>query len=150
MDKYLDPPNALDIIEDIKKCKTIGEVKNIANKIFPGWIITYLPKYCDDYPHLTDNWNVVSKSIGIEKQSIIIVDDIFFDKSCYSVITIFSECFTRAGFLVRKKNDYFPCMKCKSAIPSLELWNFFKRKEIAIPDTWSSTCKQCQLLFHSA
>ena len=39
MDKYLDPPNAIEIIEKIKGLPTIGDVKALINEVFPSWWI---------------------------------------------------------------------------------------------------------------
>ena len=36
-DKYIDPENSLEIIEQIKTLPTLGDVKRLSEQIFPDW-----------------------------------------------------------------------------------------------------------------
>lgn len=140
--KYLDPPNVDEIIEKVKTLPTIGDIKLLAEEIFPDWYVSTAKEYSKDYPNLTENWKVVCKAIKITQAQILFVNDVSFDNE-HSIIRMFSECFTRAGFSVRKKNDYTECSKCNAVIPSLELWSIFKEKGFQVPIIWSSNCVSC-------
>ena len=140
--KYLDPPNAIEIIEKVKTLPTIGDIKLLAEELFPGWCLSTAKEYSKDYPNLTENWKIVCKATKTTQAQILLVDDVFFEDE-NSIIRMFSECFTRAGFSVRKNNDYTECSKCKAIIPSLELWSIFKEKGFKVPITWSGDCVAC-------
>lgn len=140
--KYLDPPNAIDIIEKVKTLPTIGDIKLLAEEFFPGWYVSTAKEYSKDYPNLRENWAVVCKAIKTTQAQILLVDEVCFDDE-HSIIRMFSECFTRAGFSVRKKNDYTECSKCGAIIPSIELWSVFKEKGFKVPITWSCDCVSC-------
>ena len=114
----------------------------LAEEFFPDWYVSTAKEYSKDYPNLTENWKVVCKAIKITQAQILFVNDVSFDNE-HSIIRMFSECFTRAGFSVRKKNDYTECSKCKAVIPSLELWSIFKEKGFQVPIIWSSNCVSC-------
>jgi hypothetical protein len=142
LQKYLDPSNAIDIIEKVKTLRTIGEIKLLAEEFFPGWYVSTAKEYSKDYPSLTENWKLICNSIKTTQAQILLVDEVYFDDE-HSIIRMISECFTRAGFSVRKKNDYTECSNCGSIIPSVELWRIFKEKGFKVPITWSSDCVSC-------
>lgn len=141
--KYQNPPDHEDIMNQLKNAKTIGEVKNLVDKIFPTWFVTVLRGYSSDYPHLTDNWKKTCEEIGVAPAQVMIVDDFDFGPD-YSLIGHFAECFTRAGFSVRTKSQFIPCEKCMSAIPNETLYNLLKDKEgVRVPNVWKDTCISC-------
>ena len=143
MDKYIDPPNAAEIIAKIKTLPTIKDIKLLADELFPGWWCGTSKEYSNDYPHLRENWTRVCVSIRTKKSLIIFVDFLEFGID-HTVIKMFAETFTRAGFIVRKNSDYVKCSKCEHAIPSEEIWSIFKQKNFNVPLKWDSVCTKCK------
>lgn len=142
-DKYLDPYNASDIIEELKSLPTMGAIKSLIDNTFPTWFVTTMDKYCTDYPHLNKNWRTICQMGNVKSTQVMIVDDFEFNDS-HSLAIIFCECFTRAGFSVRRKQEFIPCNNCGSAVPTQLMWNLFKEKgKIKIPDVWSPNCSCC-------
>ena len=142
MDKYIDPPISVEIIDKFKTLPTIRDVKLFADDIFPGWYISSINEYCSDYPHLTENWKKVCSLIKCKRAQIIIVDDIIDDEN-HTIVKKFAECFTLSGFNVRTKDEYFECSNCGNAIPSFKLWKSFKEKRFTVPESWSTSCRDC-------
>lgn len=142
-DKYIDPSNTSEILNNLQNIPTLGEVKKLIDEVFPSWIITTMNIYCSDYPHLMTNWIQICRMSGVEPKQIIIVDDIVFDDS-HTLIKAFSECFTRSGFVVRRKNEYISCEKCCSAVPTENMWNILKEKGFEVPTKWNKYCSICQ------
>jgi hypothetical protein len=142
MDKYLDPPNVTEIIEQIKTLPTIGDIKLLADELFPGWWCSTIQEYSSDYPDLDKNWKSVCVSIGVKKALIVLVDFLEFTDN-HILLKMFAESFTRAGFNVRKNSDYITCSNCKGAIPCELIWSIFKEKNFNVPLKWSQTCQNC-------
>ena len=143
LDKYQDPQNLPEIIERLKHCESITNVRDLAHEIFPDWFIAILDEYCEDYPTLTTNWKKMCEITNTKPVSIIIVDELLFDDS-HRLIKGFAECFTRTGFVVRRKSEFIPCSICSKAIPTIKMYNLFKEKNISAPDSWSSMCLGCE------
>lgn len=143
MSKYLDPPYSSEIIKKITELQTIGDIKNLAEQVFPGWYVASSTDFCNDYPHLSTNWKKFCDLINVNRTLIILVDDISFDDS-HTVIRTFSECFTRSGFSVRSIDEYILCSECNKVIPSNHLWSVFKEKGAQVPLEWSERCSTCQ------
>jgi hypothetical protein len=62
----------------------------------------------------------------------------------YSLIKIFSEIYTISGFIVRSKDELFPCSVCNKAIPNRETFNKIKELDIYLPiSDWDNTCFYC-------
>ena len=117
---YYDPVNKQEIIDNINKSPTLKDVKDILDETFPTLFIGIMKKYSDDYTHLQENWNKICKQIGINTTQIIIFDDFPYDdtEEKHELAKLFSECFTKAGFSVRRKSEYIPCKTCDLAIPT--------------------------------
>jgi hypothetical protein len=141
-DKYLDPPNTIEILNKLLNTPTLGGVKSLVDETFPTWFVTIMESYCSDYPHLLKNWKQLCELSGVNRAQIIIVDDISFDDS-HTLIKAFAECFTRSGFVVRRKNEYIPCEKCGCAVPSEAMWGIFKEKGLQVPEKWNFYCTKC-------
>ena len=139
---YTDPKNVEEVIENIKNCPTIKDINNLLENTFPGWILYYLVKYSDDYPHLESNWNSVIEKYNIKKGKIMIVDEIISDEN-HTLINLFCNIYTQVGFIVRSKNELIPCKVCDKAIPSEESYNKMKKLNIIVPDEWQVICKNC-------
>lgn len=141
-DNYIDPSNTIDILNKLRDLPTLGDVKKLVDETFPKWIITTMNSYCSDYPHLTENWNNLCDISGAVPSQVLIVDNIVFDDS-HKLTKTFCECFTRSGFSVRRKIEFFPCEKCNCAIPSRNMWSEFKKKNHKIPEKWRNICVGC-------
>ena len=142
-DKYLDPPHTIEVLNKLRDTPTLRDVKKLVDETFPTWFVTTMEVYCSDYPHLMKNWKQVCEMSGTKPAQIMIVDDISFDDA-HTVVKAFSECFTRSGFAVRRKEEYIPCEKCGSAVPTEMMWSIFKQKGFQVPEKWSNYCTGCQ------
>ena len=65
-DKYNNPTNTDEITEELRECKTLGEVKNLTERVFPEWFVTTISKFSVDYPQFQQNWEMVCKKIGVK------------------------------------------------------------------------------------
>jgi len=140
---YKDPENIDTLLEKMKEVESIEDISDLVTNIFPTWIIGLLDDFSDDYPHIQKGWINMCKKIGLKRNKIIIVDDMVFDKEHTFIIAI-AECFTRAGFMVRRKSEYIPCKVCKKAVPSYQSWEVMKENYIpCIPTIWKDTCSTC-------
>lgn len=141
-DKYKDPSNNLEILEKLKNLPTILDIKLYIDELYPEWCITFMENYSSDYPHLIKNWEHLCSQLKVKPTQIMIVDKISFDDS-HSIISHIAECYTKLGFCVRTKNDYFPCSICNKAIPTYKIWKLFKDKNLPVPKEWSMNCTNC-------
>lgn len=144
MSQFSDPDNLDKIIEDIKSCRTIGELIELVNNVFSGWIIGLVPKYCSAYPHLTQNWHYICNQNRVRPAMIVIVSYLS-DDSEHSLMNIFLDAFYKAGFVVRLVNHFAPCSSCYQAIvPSRSIYDKFVENNILrLPSLWTSTCQNC-------
>ena len=145
VNKYRDPDNVNEILEKIKLCSSLKDIEILLKEVYPDWIIEFLQKYSYDYPHLQMNWENMTKNFNIKHAQIMIVDEVIKEnKENYSLLIIFSEIFTRSGFIVRGKDELFPCRICGSAIPNEEIYNKIKESKIEfIPSKWQKNCVNC-------
>jgi hypothetical protein len=141
-EKFKDPENIEEVKNSLKNCPTLKEVIDLIEKTFPGWIITFLDKYSNDYPHLETNWDIITKETNIHKAKILIVDKIE-EHDNYELIQIFVQLFNKVGFIVREKTEIFPCRVCKSAIPHKASYDKMKELKINVTDEWSEKCSEC-------
>ncbi len=140
--KYIDPSNLEDVLEHIKTLPTLKEVLELSKSTFPDWIICFLDKFSQDYPHMENNWNTLTSKHNIRKGQIMIINYLV-DDDKHRLINIFTEIFTQAGFVVRTKYELFPCEVCNSAIPSLGFYNKMKEQNLNVPEVWSKKCSNC-------
>jgi len=141
-DEFIDPSNVDEIIERIKKCPTMKDVNDILYEIYPRWILIYLDKYSEDYPHLQSNWEKITEQQKIKKCQLVIVQKIINDDK-YTLINTFAEIYTRAGFIIRTKDEIIPCEKCFSAIPNIEMYETMKKSGLPVPERWLRVCEKC-------
>ena len=142
--KYSDPPNMQDILEELKSLPTLGEVNTLINRVFPEWQVASLDGYCGFYPHLTNNWDIMCKRIGVKPTQILIVRELAFDDD-HILLRTFVECLTRAGFSVKRMLDYVPCGKCdRIAVPTPQIYSVMKEKGVSVPDRNIPICKACR------
>ena len=144
MNNYEDPNNVEDIIEEIKSLPTLGDIKPLVDKYFPGWIIGTLDGYSKDYMFLENNWRTVCNMMNIKPLKIMIVDSNIVLDSSHKLISLFSEILTKSGFCVRSKNHLLPCKKCGRALPQPEFYDVLKtNNNFKIPRIWSTVCENC-------
>jgi hypothetical protein len=146
IDKYLDPPNVEEILDQIKSCPTLGDVVQTVTRLYPDWILGVLPDYSPDYPILTENWHNICFKNNVEPKKIVLVQSIYFD-DIHVILKTFSEILTLSGFCVRTKNDLFACNKCGLALPQSHLYDLLKEKVEDIddiPPVWSVLCEDCE------
>jgi hypothetical protein len=144
VDNFKDPENVEDIKETLKTLPTMKDILDLINKVFPNWIVTFFDKYSNDYPHLDKNWELITKELNIPKSQILIVENIYNkDDEEHLLINLFCDIFTRSGFIVRRKNEIFPCEVCNAAIPNNESYNKMKESNIQVPETWTQKCTTC-------
>lgn len=140
-DKYKNPSNIQQIIEELKECKNLGEVKKLTERVFPDWFVTMIPEFSLDYPQFQQNWQMVCQKANVTPKQIMIVEEVEQGPD-YSLVQSFAECFTRAGFCVRKKMEFFPSENTGRALPSPIVYAQLVEKGIAVPE-WGKTCKKC-------
>lgn len=140
-DIYKNPENTDQIIEELKECKTLGEVKKLTERVFPEWFVTMISEFSSDYPQFYQNWQMVCQKGCVKPTEIMIVEEVEQGPN-YKLVQHFAECFTKAGFCVRKKMEFFPCKKCGKALPSLIVYKELVEKGIDVPE-WGHTCKTC-------
>jgi hypothetical protein len=141
-DPYVDPPNTPELLSRLRSSRTLGEVRALADEIFPNWFVTVMDIYCPDYPHLMRNWKEMCKMTNIKPAQVMIVEELAMDDA-HSLIGHLAECFTRAGFSVRRKREYIPCENCGSAVPTELMWKLFKTKKFQVPPVWLPKCTGC-------
>jgi len=134
MSNYTDPDNTAELILKIKNTPTLGEVKNLMDITFPGLFVTVLPSFSDDYPHLNKNWKTICDSIPTTPKQVMILDN--YSEDC-TLVKAFAECFTTAGFAVRRKCEYIPCEKTGKAVPCEGVYQLFKEKGFTVPEKWA-------------
>ena len=144
IDKFKDPENLEEIKNLITQCPTLKEVIDLIEKIYPNWIITFLDKYSDDYPHLYANWEILSKETNTKRTQILIVEYINAEEDeNHELLQIFVQLFTKIGFIVRSKEEIFPCRICKAAIPHRPSYEKMKELKIDVPEVWNDKCSKC-------
>lgn len=143
MNVYKDVTNFQEILDNVKKLATLGEIKELVEQIYPSWIIGFLQKYSQDYNELQSNWEKICQENKTNVKQIMLVDSIFFDDE-HKLIQLFAEIFTKSGFLVRTKEQIIPCSKCNLAIISRQLYDLLKDKNSEdYPESWSDRCRSC-------
>lgn len=143
-DLFRDPANSSEILDSLKELKTLSDVIDKINETFPTWILGNLPKYSDDYSHLTRNWTIVCNKASTTPKDIIIVQYMIFDES-HGIIRLFAEILTSFGFCVRRVHEIGKCSVCDNGIPTVELWKLMKSNNLVVPDEWKSHCRNCQV-----
>lgn len=142
-DKYVDTKNLHKIMDEIRTAPTLGHVKDIVEREYPGFIKGFLYTFSDDYPFLTQNWKTIcDMKKTIPKQ--IMLTDIWEPDDNHVLIRYIAECFTNAGFLVRCITETVQCKLCTKALPSQQYYNEMKNKGVTtLPNSWSTACSNC-------
>ena len=143
-DNYQDPENVDEIIEELKRSKNIESVVDLIKRVYPTWILYYLRKYSEDYPHLQSNWEFYCTKEKVRPAHIMIVGEFLRDDK-HKLIGVFAELFTICGFIVRSPKDIYPCDNCDCALPSPERFSQMKNSgtiKLNILE-WSPKCTKC-------
>ena len=143
-DNYQDPENVDEIIEELKRSKNIESVVDLIKRVYPTWILYYLRKYSEDYPHLQSNWEFYCTKEKVRPAHIMIVEEFLRDDK-HKLIGVFAELFTICGFIVRSPKDIYPCDNCDCALPSPERFSQMKNSgtiKLNILE-WSPKCSKC-------
>ena len=128
-------------MEEIKSCRTILEVKNLMEKMLPGWCLGFSSKFSLDYPQLTANWNKVCENLNTRRAQIMIVK--YIEEGKKDPENIFADCFSGAGFCVRRATEFRACPKCGDVIPTKIMYDWMKRNKMTVPEEWSEKCTCC-------
>lgn len=140
--KYEDPENVQDIIKDIFKMKTIQDIVDLLNTLYPSFIRDKLEEYSKDYPHFDINWRGMCLTLKVKKAYILIVDEFHIDEK-HILLQTFCEVLTQAGFIIRKYTEFFPCAVCKSALPTEEIYTKLVTAKVKTPSEWDKKCISC-------
>lgn len=133
---HKDPENWEELLDKMKNLKTLGEVLNMFNETFPGIVIGFMNGYSPDYPHLKEDWDKIAKMNNTTTKQVMILDDVSFDEN-HNLVRHFCECFTRAGFSVRRKMEFIPCKETGLAVPTELLYYCYKSDGRVVPETYS-------------
>lgn len=140
-DSYIDPPNWLEITDEMRAVKTLGDVKAIADRVFPGLIIGTFHDFSKDYSNLYNNWVTLCKKLQVQPVGIMLFKNWEPDEK-HKLVAHIAECFTKAGFFVRTDFDMQLCTKCSRVIPTEIYHNVMVTKGIQLPP-WSPKCTTC-------
>lgn len=143
-DKYKDPPNIQEIMEKMKTLASMREINDLVETVFPDWVVTFMIGYSYDYPNLTTNWKKICDIAKTKPAQVMIVEEIVCDEN-HLLLNAFADCYTKAGFSVRRKREIIPCQKCNDiAVPSEAMWKVYQENYIPIPTVWSNKCAECR------
>lgn len=142
-DAYADSTDMLDIMNALNEAPNLRAVELVVRKAYPDWIVGYFARYSDDYPYLTETWSNICVDAGVQRAQIMIVSNIFFDGN-HTLIQKFSDIFTKAGFVVRRKSDLIPCNVCNAMLPVRSFYENLKTAGKTDIKEWSDTCVGCE------
>lgn len=135
MDKYIDPENIEELKQELSEKRTLKDVLEFVNTIFPDWVIDFVDKYSDKYPFLTKNWYKTCENAKVNPTQIMIVDKVDFTDG-HNLLKIFGELFTMSGFSVRSREQLVLCPKCGDLFPTSEIHTLFREAGENVPDVW--------------
>lgn len=109
MEQYKDKKKRSELLVEIKNIKLLGEIFQLAEIMYPGWICKIYQRYSDKKSN--DIWFQTCRQFKTTPKQIIVVDFLYFDNKKYSNILLFADIFTKAGFSVV---DKFRVKECKN------------------------------------
>lgn len=96
-----------------------------------------LDGYDPAYKLFIKNWGLVCDINKVEKQNIILVDDLPNDDELLSITTA-------AGFLIRRTSEFIPCANgCGRAVLAKELWERGRNHWDFAPFEYTDICSRC-------
>lgn len=122
--------------------QSISEIEDIVEKDYPNWIVAILNDYSKDYPHLSKNWETLCQRMDVSPKKIVLVKDINFEEKNDPKIEV-CEILTKKGYVIRRMNEFVPCITCNSCIPCVEIWHLLKEKGFSVPKNWENKCSKC-------
>ena len=137
-----DTPKRFELLKKINNTQSVEEIEKIIGEYYEGWILFFVSKYSDDYPHLEKNWKTLCNIQKINPKKIILVSDIIFDKD-HTVLIKLCEILTQCGYVVRRATEFIICPRCESCLPSKDIWHLLKEKKFPVPDVWKNCCSSC-------
>lgn len=149
-DKYKNPRDSEEYLSELKSCKSLAEVKNLINKVFPDLIQGFSRSYSSDYPILTESWHALCRTLKTVPKGIILVnfvppsikDDI---NGEYSLLRKFLDTMVVSGFVARRTIEFRTCPECKMALPKHNLYKKMKfMKPENVPENWDYKCSSCE------
>jgi hypothetical protein len=149
-DKYKNPRGVEDIMVQLKNCKTIAEVKNLINEIYPDLIQGFSRGYSLDYPELIRSWHNLCQALKTAPKGIILVeyvppsikDD---NTGNYTLIRKFLDTMVVCGFVARRTIEFRICPTCKLVLPKHDLYKKIKfMKPESVPKNWDYKCSSCK------
>lgn len=143
--KYKDVESTKFILEQLKTCITMKDVLDLVKGTLPDWIITFINRYSDDYPKLTENWVTYCTEMNTKPSQIMIVEYVPSKEEGYGVMNALCGLFTKAGFAIRTNRDIQQCTVCDAGIPTQNRYNFMQNNGITqLPSAWSPWCIECK------
>ena len=137
-----DTPERFELLEKLKEEKNCEQLEKIIGDYYDNWILFFVKKYSQDYPHLEKNWYTLCDIEKTTPKKIILVSDIIFDKD-HSVLVKLCEILTKYGYVVRRASEFIICPKCESCLPSKDVWHLLKEKKFPVPGRWTNHCSNC-------
>lgn len=142
--QYTNPTNADQVETEIRSAKTLGEVKDITERVFPGFIRGFSSEFSSDYPLFTYNWKKICDMTGVLPTQIMVTGGWNPDTPETTLLRDISECFTKAGFFVRCDTELKPCIVCRKMLPTESYYDMLKNHGATrIPPRWSPACTGC-------
>jgi len=105
----------LKIIEHMKTCKTIGDVIEYIQEVFPSWIVDEVKGFSDDHPELTKLWEEDCKQNNTKPHKIFLVEEIHDGE----IMTLFMNFLSTCGIAVQQHNHFRKCKKTQKITPIL-------------------------------
>ena len=127
------------MIAELYELRTIKDVFDKVNEVYPNWIIDILDDYADEYECLKRSWIIVLEEKKIPRQKIIVISDVSNEDQM-----AICELLSSSGFLVRTKDEIQPCGedKCGLALITQDRFNHIKAKNTNLPVYWRSKCQK--------
>lgn len=132
---YEDPDNIEELKKQLTEKRTLKDVLDFVNTIFPGWVVDFVDKYSDKYPFFTENWHKTCAEAKVKPTQIMIVDKVDFTEG-HDLLKIFGELFTKSGFSVKCKDHLLRCPRCEAIYPTSEMHTILKEGGSNIPEVW--------------
>lgn len=131
--------------EFLVRLSTLSEVEGqqLINEFIPNWLVISLDGYSTDYPHLTDNWARLCKTLNVIPRKIILVVDLNLEEKTDPKNKV-AEILTKRGYCIRRISEFVACPVCEKAIPCRQIWELLKEKGFPVPPSWSSACRDCR------
>ena len=146
MTKFQDPTNDAELklsFDLLRAAESPENVLMIITEALPGWLCRSTDRYCEDYPSLNKNWEILCQKANTEKKMIYTVKEIVFDDK-HLLQNIFCERLSREGFIMRREEELCFCKVCEAAIPSKKIHGVMKHHNLPVPEVWRDCCSKCE------